>query len=70
MENNNDKVPILNVEQFMEFFLNNNFDENMFTSDGHINPKYNSSKNSGIISKIFEDNWDLFYKQNKDLVGF
>ena len=68
MKENNDKVPILSVEQFMEFFLDNNYDENMFTSDGHINPKYNSSKNTGIISKIFEDNWDLFYEQNRDLV--
>ena len=52
----------------MEFFLNNDYNENMFTSDGHINPKYNSSKKTGIISKIFEDNWESFYFENKELV--
>ena len=52
----------------MEFFLNNDYKENIFTSDGHINPKYNSSKKTGIISKIFEDNWESFYFENKELV--
>jgi hypothetical protein len=36
---NNSKISILSVDQFMNFFLENNYDENMFTSDGHINPK-------------------------------
>lgn len=68
MSSNNDKTPILSIEQFKDYFLNHQYDENMFTSNGHINPNYNSSKKTGIIAKIFEDNWDAFYRANKQLV--
>lgn len=43
---NKDKTPILSVEQFMDYFLDHEYDENMFTSNGHINPEK-------IIGKIF-----------------
>ena len=65
---NNDIVPNLSLDEFKNYYLENNYNENMFTSDGHINSKYNSSKKTGIISKIFEDNWDLFYESHKDLI--
>lgn len=68
MSNNKDKTPILSIEQFKDYFLDHEFDENMFTNDGHINPDYNSSKKTGLIAKILEDNWDDFYRANKDLV--
>ena len=63
-----DKNLILSTDQFMNYFLDHEYNENMFTSDGHINPKYNSFKNTGLIPKIFEDNWDDFYNANKELI--
>ena len=62
------KVPILTTDQFMNYFLDNNYNENMFTSDGHINPSYNSHKKTGIIAEILEDHWNEFYENNKELV--
>lgn len=64
----NEKIPVLDLEQFKNYFLDNEFNENMFTSNGRINPNYNSCKKTGTIAKIFEDNWDEFYKENKDLI--
>lgn len=54
MNNNNikDKKLILSTHQFMEYFLGHEYNENMFTSDCHINPEYNSFKNTGLIPKI------------------
>lgn len=34
----------LSLNEFKEFYLENNYDENMFKSDGSINPEYNSKK--------------------------
>jgi len=48
----------LSVNEFKDFYLNNNYNENMFKSDGSINPKYNYKKNTGLIAIIFEDHWD------------
>ena len=66
----------LDINEFKEFYLKNNYNENMFKSDGSINPEYNSKKNTGLIAKIFEDHWDnisadikasiLKYKPNAD----
>ena len=66
----------LDINEFKEFYLNNNYNENMFKSDGSINPEYNSKKNTGLIAKIFEEHWDniptdikasiLKYKPNAD----
>ena len=63
-----DKIPIISPDQFMNYFLDHNYNENMFDSNGHLNPDYNSSKKTGLIAKILEDNWEAFYKANKDLV--
>lgn len=68
--NNKDNIPVLSAEQFMEYFLDNAYNENMFNNDGHINPKYNSFKKTGIIAKIIEDNWDNFYSDHKQLVDY
>ena len=66
----------LDINEFKEFYLKNNYNENMFKSDGSINPEYNSKKNTGLIAKIFEEHWDnipadikasiLKYKPNAD----
>lgn len=64
----NNAVPNLSYDQFINYYLNNEYNENMFNSDGHINSNYNSFKKTGIIPKIFEEHWDLFYLENKELV--
>ena len=60
-----DKKICMSIHQFKNYFLTHNYNENMFNSDGSINPKYNSNKKTGIIAQIFEDHWDNFYKSNK-----
>jgi len=59
----------VNTEQFINFFLERNYNENMFTINGKINPNYNSKKKTGLIAKIFEDNWDNFYNTYYDEVN-
>ena len=54
------------LDEFKEYFLNNNYNDNMFNEDGYINPDYNSHKKTGIIAKIFEDHWEEFYLLHKD----
>lgn len=56
------------LDFFKEHLLPNTYDENMFKSDGNINPKYNSFKKTGLIAQIFEEHWEEFYNKNKDLV--
>ena len=46
---------VISFDTFKNHFLPNNYNENMFNEDGFINNKYNSFKNTGIISQIFED---------------
>ena len=66
----------LTINDFKDFYLENNYNENMFKSDGSINPNYNSNKKTGLIAKIFEEHWNnlpvsiknsiLKYKPNAD----
>ena len=58
----------LDINEFKEFYLKNNYNENMFKSDGSINPEYNSKKNTGLIAKIFEDHWDNIPADIKDSI--
>ena len=51
------------IEDFKEFYLQNEYDENMFNADGSLNHDYNSFKKTGIISDIFEDWWDFVYSK-------
>ena len=44
--------------EFLNYFNNRTFDDNMFNQDGSLNKNYNSFKKTGIIAKIFEDHWD------------
>ncbi len=48
----------LSIEDFKNGYLRNNYNENMFNSDGSLNGEYNSRKKTGIISQIFEDHWN------------
>ena len=63
-----DKKVCVPLETLKNYFLNHSYNENMFKSDGTINPDYNSNKKTGIIAKIFEDHWDNYYKENKSIV--
>jgi len=58
----------LTKDQFVNYYLNHNYNENMFNSDGSLNLKYNSQKKACIISKIAEDWWDTFKKQNYEML--
>ena len=53
----------MHIEDFKEFYLQNEYDENMFNADGSLNHDYNSFKKTGIISDIFEDWWDFVYSK-------
>ncbi len=57
---------MMNLDFFKEYFLQNNYNENMFKEDGSINPKYNSYKKTGVLAKIFEDHWNTVYIKHKD----
>ena len=70
MKNNvvNDKKICVTLQQFKDFFLTHNYNDNMFNSDGSINTKYNSNKKTGVIAQIFEEHWDKFYIENKIMI--
>lgn len=50
--------PVLSLNEFRDYFLSNNYDENMFNNDGYLNPNYNSKKKTGIIAQVFNDHWN------------
>ena len=58
----------LTKDQFVNYYLNHNYNENMFNNDGSLNLNYNSQKKACIISKIVEDWKDEFCKQNGDAI--
>ncbi len=66
-EINTEKV---SLEIFKEKYLPHNYDENMFNKDGELNPKYNVFRKTGTIANIFEDHWEKFYNNNKEMVDF
>lgn len=47
----------LSIDEFKNYYLKNNYNENMFNKDGSINLNYNSRKKTGLIAQIFEDHW-------------
>ena len=65
--NNKDYV---SLEVFKELYLPNSYDENMFRSDGSLNPDYNSFKKTGTIAQILEDHWDFVYSKNKETIDY
>ena len=56
------------LDQFKDYYLEHNYNESMFKSDGSINPRYNSNKKTGLIAKIMEDHWKNYYNLNKEKV--
>lgn len=64
----NDKKICVPLNVFKDYYLTHNYNENMFNSDGSINTNYNSSKKTGVIAQIFEDHWDCFYLENKEMI--
>lgn len=63
------KILKVTEDQFINYFLNNNYNENLFNSDGSLNKNYNSFKKTGIIAKIFEDHWSSIYNKHKDTIN-
>lgn len=55
----------ISIKEFKEYFLDKTYNENMFNTDGSINPNYNSLKKTGTIAKILEDHWDNVYEKYK-----
>lgn len=54
------------INEFKDYYLNNNYNDNMFRLDGSLNPNYNCSKRTGTIAQIFEDHWnDISLMKNK-----
>ena len=68
MKNKEIKNLKLSLETFKNFYLNHNYNDNMFKSDGSINPTYNSKKKTGLIAQIFEDHWDNLSDDFKDSI--
>ena len=59
----------VSLDEFKKNYLPNMYDENMFNTDGTINPKYNSFKKTGLIAQIFEDHFEEVYLENKDTIA-
>jgi len=72
---NDENIKIHNVdhicvtlEQFKDYYLEHDYNENMFNPDGTLNAKYNCKKKTGTIAQIFEDHWDKIPNDEKDLI--
>ncbi len=61
-------VDYMTLDEFKFVYLSNNYNENMFQSDGSLNPDYNSFKKTGDIAQILEDHWDSVYAKHKDSI--
>lgn len=60
----------ININSFNIWAKDHILDENKFDSDGFIIMENNYNyKSTGIISKIFEDNWDIYYQQYKTVIN-
>ena len=55
--------PCISEQEFIEFLLERNYNENMFNKDGTLNKNYDSFKVTGVISTILEDHSDEFFKK-------
>ena len=56
------------LDDFKNYYLNHNYNENMFNSDGTLNRDYNNFKKTGVIAKIFEENWNKLSSKEKELI--
>ena len=61
----------IGINEFKDYFLNNNYNENMFKYDGTLNENYNSSKKTGTIAKIFEEHWNnLPFDEKQEILKY
>ena len=60
----------ISEDDFINYFLDRDFNENIFNSDGTLNKNYNSFKKTGVIASIFEDHWQEVYLSNKSLIDY
>lgn len=53
-------MPMLKIKEteFLHYFNNRTFNNNMFNSNGSLNKNYNSFKKTGIIAQIFEEHFN------------
>ena len=58
----------VSVNEFKEFFLDNNYNDNMFNPVGTLNKDYNSFKRTGTIAQIFEDHWNNIPFSEKQII--
>ena len=56
------------INEFKDYYLNNNYNDNMFNTDGALNRNYNSLKKTGIIAQIFEEHWDNIPSEEKQII--
>lgn len=55
----------ITLDEFKEYYLDNNYNENMFNNDGDINPNYNSSKKQVFWLKYLKTIGIMFIKNIK-----
>lgn len=60
--------PCLSIDEFKNYCISHNYNENMFNSDGSINPNYNSNKKTGLISRILDDGWSSMSDTDKNSI--
>ena len=65
---NSSKTIKIDEVDFINYFLDRDFDDNIFNSDGSLNKRYNSFKKTGTIASIFEDHWEEVYSLNKSII--
>lgn len=58
----------MSLDEFKFFFLDHEYNENIFNEDGSINADYNSFKRTGLIADIIEDHWNSVYQKNKSII--
>jgi len=56
------------IETFKDYFLEHNYNANMFNDDGTLNKNYNSFKKTGLIAQIFEDHWNNIPFDEKQVI--
>lgn len=58
----------MDEKDLYHYYINHNYNENMFNSDGTLNKNYNSLKSACVISQIFDDHWDLLSDEEKGII--
>lgn len=59
----------ININEFKDIYLDNNYNENMFRNDGNINPEYNSYKKTGVIAQIIEEHLDELSDKDLEIIN-